>query len=129
MGRAPQVLVVEDDEEIRDVLVELLDDHGYAALGAVHGRDALEKLAALETPPRLILLDLMMPVMDGKTFRLEQLQDPMLRAIPVVVISAFRNVDASLGELQPAGHLKKPLDVPQLLALVERHVRAGDPVA
>jgi CheY-like chemotaxis protein len=126
MLRDPQVLVVEDDEEIREVLLELLEDHGYAALGATNGRDALDKLSVLRALPRLIVLDLMMPVMDGKAFREEQLRTPALQTIPVVVISAFRNLDASVEELRPAGHLKKPLDVPRLLALVQRFVRGSE---
>jgi CheY-like chemotaxis protein len=68
------------------------------------------------------VLDLMMPVMDGKAFREEQLRTPAFQAIPVVVISAFRNLDAILDELRPAGHVRKPLDVPALLALVQRFV-------
>jgi CheY-like chemotaxis protein len=126
MATEPQVLVVEDDEEIRDVLLELLEDHGYTSVGAANGREALDKLFAMATLPRLILLDLMMPVMDGKAFREVQLRTPAIQSIPVLVISAFRNLEASLLELRPNGHLKKPLEVPLLLELVERYVRAQE---
>jgi len=122
MSDEPQIVVVEDDEEIREVLLEVLEEHGYRAVGAVHGRDALDKLRMLSLPPSLILLDLMMPVMDGKAFRQEQLQTAGISAIPVVVISAFRDVDNILGELRPAGFLKKPLELELLLETVQSYV-------
>ncbi len=69
---------------IRESIVEFLDDNGYEAVGASDGREALQKLgASSDAPPCLILLDLMMPVMDGRTFRERQLQLPELAAIPV----------------------------------------------
>ena len=77
---------------IRDSIVEFLDDNGYQAVGASDGRDALDKLTASDPPPCLILLDLMMPIMDGRSFREQQLQTPQLASIPVVVFSAYRDV-------------------------------------
>ena len=77
-----RILVVDDEEMIRDSLIEYLDENGYRAIGAVDGRDALTKLAAVDRRPCVILLDLMMPVMDGQTFRAKQLLDPELAAHP-----------------------------------------------
>lgn len=116
-----RVVVVEDDELIRDSLLEVLEDHGYEAIGASDGREALDKLASLDSPPCLIVLDLMMPGMDGREFRRLQLEDPALKTIPVVVISAFRDLDEIAKELAPAGHFKKPLKLKEFLTIVQTH--------
>ncbi|MEO5766913.1 MAG: response regulator [Polyangia bacterium] len=120
----PRVLVVEDDETIRDTVVEFLDEEGYAAVGAIHGRDALAQLAALNPLPRLILLDLMMPVMDGRSFREQQLKEPALATIPVIVLSALVDSSEQAGQMNVAGHLKKPFSLADLLALVREHCGA-----
>ena len=96
MTTSHRIFVVDDEDMIRDSIVEFLDENGYEAVGAAHGRDALDKLTASEPRPCLILLDLMMPVMDGRSFREEQLQTPELAAIPVVLFSAYRDALASL---------------------------------
>lgn len=115
-----RVLVVEDDAEIRESVLDALTDHGYEVLGATDGRDALEKLASLPSPPCVILLDLMMPVMDGRTFRREQLARPALSHIPVIVVSAHQAARAS-SEMGAAGFLAKPHGLDDLLAAVDRH--------
>ena len=76
MSAPHRVLVVEDEEMIRDSLVEILADSGYDAIAAVDGRDALDKLRTGSPRPCLILLDLMMPIMDGWSFREQQRSDP-----------------------------------------------------
>jgi CheY-like chemotaxis protein len=121
MVSRPRVLVVEDDEDIRESLVEVLLDHGYASTSAVHGLDALRKLKDPAQRPSLILLDLMMPVMDGRAFREHQLSEPALATIPVVVISAFRDQDRMVSSLKPAAFLPKPIDLPALLRAIEVH--------
>jgi len=115
-----RVLVVEDDPEIRDSLVEALTDSGYEAFGAINGQDALRKLAQMDPLPALIVLDLMMPIMDGRSFREEQLREPRLAHIPVIVISAYRDVAYNVRDLNAAGYLKKPLKVRQLIEQIER---------
>lgn len=117
------VLVVDDDPEIRDGIVELLREEGHEAFGAVHGGQALEKLAA-GPRPSLILLDLMMPVMDGVAFRAKQLEDPEIADIPVAVISAFRDVEETAKALGAKAVLKKPIDLSDLFEVVNRY--AGD---
>jgi CheY-like chemotaxis protein len=120
----PRVLVVDDEATIRDTLVDILGDNGYVAVGATDGRDALRKLRAPGAPWAVILLDLTMPVMDGAAFRDEQRRDPALASIPVVVISAYRDVASKAADLQVAAFLSKPLNVPALLALLRTHARA-----
>ncbi|MBA3539856.1 MAG: response regulator, partial [Deltaproteobacteria bacterium] len=99
---------------IRDSMLEILAHHGYHAVGASHGQEALEKLHDGATAPALILLDLMMPVMDGLTFRQEQLRDPEIAAIPVVVISAFKDLGKHERELNAVAMLKKPMKLKDL---------------
>ena len=107
---------------IRESIVECLDDNGYEAVGASDGREALQKLgASADAPPCLILLDLMMPVMDGRTFRERQLQSPQLAAIPVIIFSAYRDLATAASEMNAAGHLEKPLRLPDLLRKVRQH--------
>ena len=121
MNHTHPILVVEDDEDIRETLVDLLQDHGYQALGARDGRDALRTLAAAPTLPCLIVLDLMMPIMDGKTFRDEQLRDPLLSQIPVLVISAYHDAETRGRALNTSMAMKKPLDLDRFLDLVQQN--------
>lgn len=120
------VLVVDDDRDIRDSLIETLEDHGYQASGAANGAEAL---AMLRSSPRpcLILLDLMMPVMDGRGFREEQLKNPAWADIPVVVISAYGNVEAQAQELATA-FVRKPVSTRPLIDVVRRYC-GGEPVS
>ncbi len=115
------ILVVDDEEMIRDSLIEYLDENGYRAIGAVDGRDALAKLAAPDRRPCVILLDLMMPIMDGKTFRTQQLRDPALAGIPVIVLSAYHGVAKWASELKLPDHLSKPFKLEELLRLIHKH--------
>lgn len=114
------VLVVDDDPDIRETLIEVLEDHGHRAIGAANGNEALEQLRRIAHEPCLILLDLMMPGMDGRTFRELQLSDPVLSPIPVIVVSAFRDVSETAAALGAAGHVKKPIGLKDLIAMVEQ---------
>jgi CheY-like chemotaxis protein len=106
------ILVVDDDRDVRNVLTLLLQAEGYRVATAANGRDALDYLNR-GGHPDLILLDLMMPVMDGFRFRYAQQQDPDLARIPVVVVSACSEAD-SLG----VTHVPKPVPFEQLLDVV-----------
>ena len=120
------VLVVDDSDAIRDSLGDLLEDHGYAVTSAENGQLALERLRA-GLRPRAILLDLMMPVMDGWEFRRAQVGDPDLKGIPVIVITAFGPPATALAsELPGVNMIAKPLSVPALLAALERLCTARD---
>jgi CheY-like chemotaxis protein len=109
-------LVVDDDYDIRGMLTQVLELEGYHVVAASNGREALTKLRA-GPRPFLILLDLMMPIMNGWEFRAEQDRDAALRGIPVVVLTGrggTENVEAA----RAAGHLMKPVELKVLLATV-----------
>jgi DNA-binding response OmpR family regulator len=113
------ILLVEDDEGIRTVLIEFLTDEGYIACGAEHGGDALALLQAATVTPRLILLDLMMPFMNGWEFRTRQQANPDWATIPVVVLTASPALLDEYGPMDVAGLLAKPIDFDSLLAVVQ----------
>jgi len=115
------VLVVEDDADIRQALVEILEDHGFGAVGVRHGGEALDYLTRAQVLPCVILLDLMMPVMDGASFRAAQRLDPRLCAIPVVVLSAYRDLDRQADGLDAVSVLNKPPSVRELVSVIHAH--------
>jgi CheY-like chemotaxis protein len=114
------ILIVDDDADIREALVDVLTDHGYPAHAVAHGAAALAALKG-GMRPCLILLDLMMPVMDGITFRQHQLADPDLEQLPVLVISAGNDLSLHAQALGAVESLRKPIDLDKLLAAVARH--------
>jgi CheY-like chemotaxis protein len=118
--RAPEcpVLIVEDDADLREMMAQLLTLEGYAAQTVANGRDALSYLEQGHHPD-LILLDLMMPIMDGWEFRRRQRDNPSLAHVPVVVLSALDQARAA--DLGGAAFLKKPLDFDRLLELVRQY--------
>ena len=116
--RTGHILVVEDDQDIRESVVEVLEDEGYQVSAAADGREALERLHGAEPRPDLFLLDLMMPVMNGLQFREEQLRRPELAEIPVVVVTADVNARAKSESLRAVEFVQKPLKVQPLLDLV-----------
>jgi CheY-like chemotaxis protein len=121
----PSILIVDDDLDIREALSDTLEDQGYRVFTAANGRDALRLLRGGEVAPSLILLDLMMPVMDGYTFLDERRRDPALAAIPVAVITAGNRIDPiRLGGAVPV--IPKPIQLPQLAAVMEQ-LGAGGP--
>ncbi len=113
------VLLVEDDLDVAEAILDVLMDEGYQVAHATNGREALELLRAPPVPS-LILLDMMMPEMDGAQFREAQLQDPRLAQIPVFVLSADRAVAEKAHHLGALGFMMKPLGPEQLIAIVER---------
>jgi two-component system response regulator ResD len=115
----PVVLVVDDDGEIRHAVVDFLEDEGFEAIGASNGEQALEILSDLEHPPALILLDLMMPGMDGWTFcRLRQ-GIQMLKETPVIAMSAAHVLELR-EPLRVDALLPKPFEPKQLAWLAAR---------
>jgi len=114
------LLIVEDDEATRGALSLILEAEGYQVSSAANGQEAMEQLAENELPC-LILLDLMMPVMDGWEFRNRQRKDPELRAIPVIILSADGNVRQKAASLGATDYLQKPIDFDSLLAKIERY--------
>ena len=99
---------------------DLLRERGYEALGASDGIEALDSLSS-RSPWSLIFLDLMMPNMDGFAMRQQQLADPALSTIPVVVVSATTDVPQAAKSLDAVGYFVKPARLTDLLAMVERY--------
>jgi CheY-like chemotaxis protein len=116
------ILVVEDDRDLRDSLCEALKLEGYAAICAENGQVALRHLAT-GAKPCVILLDLMMPVMDGWTFRAEMLKDPALAEIPVIVMTAAAATRAAAVDSQAI--LYKPLHMGTVVDVVQEHCPNG----
>jgi len=114
------VLVVEDDDDLREVVMQTLARSGFRALGACDGQEALDVLTR-EPEPCLVLLDLMMPRMSGWEFRRRQLADPHLAQLPVVVMTATQTLDEAA--IHADDILRKPLSLATLLAAVERYAR------
>jgi CheY-like chemotaxis protein len=117
---APTILVVDDDVDIRDAICLILEHSGYRAVGAANGEEALGLLRASGRID-LILLDMMMPVMDGWGFRSSQPDGPAFVQIPVIVLTGDGRASAKAEAIGAAGYLRKPLDLDDLLALVARH--------
>jgi CheY-like chemotaxis protein len=112
------VLVVEDDPRVRDALRALLAARGHRVAAAGNGREALNYLRT-HRPPRVILLDLMMPTMSGWEFRRQQRQDAALAAIPVVLCSGVEDVAAEAALVGADYHLAKPVQPDELVAAVD----------
>jgi len=116
------VLVIEDDYATRDSITQALASEGFRVLGSGDGADALAKLATVQ--PCLILLDLMMPRMDGWQFMEELRVHPGVSRIPVVVVSAYGTRDG-VRSVGAADYLRKPFEFPVLLDFVGRYCRLG----
>jgi len=122
MDKQPAVLVVEDDDAIRDVLEAALADEGYAVRAVRHGQAALETLRA--SPPDLVLLDLMLPVLDGWAFLEERLRLGLAPATRIVVLSASRRAHTLDRErLGVWAVVAKPFELDDLLTTVDGAVR------
>jgi CheY-like chemotaxis protein len=117
--RCRSVLIVEDDDDIRMTLKDIIEDEGYPTATAANGQEALDELAHTERPPCLILLDLMMPVMNGSEFLSALRADDMLAPIPVVVVSAW----AGEAHVTPGaqGFMRKPVDLSTLIEVIRRY--------
>ncbi|MGZ3425281.1 MAG: response regulator, partial [Polyangia bacterium] len=125
-AHAKSVLVVEENREILEAVTHVLEHEGYVAVPTSNGLEALHYLEA-NPPPDLILLDLILPVMDGQQFLKEQKARPTLAQIPVAIFSAGRGLEPQAYEIEVAGHIEKPLDLDHLRSTVRR--LAGDPRA
>jgi CheY-like chemotaxis protein len=119
-AKAETVFVVDDDREVRESLRTLLQLDGYKVKTARDGQHALEQLRD-GLRPCIILLDLMMPGMDGRHFRAEQLRDPELAHIPVLIFSRHHDPQENAASLGPAAHLRKPAYIDTVLQLIEAH--------
>lgn len=121
MGKC--ILVVEDDVELRQSIGELLEIKGYTVLLASQGLEALTLLERESGLPDLILLDLMMPLMNGGEFLKAMRANSKFTALPVVVMSAG---GAKIDSSQANAWLRKPFRMAELITMVERHCGPSD---
>jgi CheY-like chemotaxis protein len=120
-----RLLLVDDEAAIVEALQDILSDEGYAVEAAFNGEEALQRLRI--TRPDLMLMDLMMPVMDGRELLRRVRQDPALKDLPVVVMSAGRITDE---ERQAASAtLAKPFELDLLLETLQKHLPETEPGA
>jgi DNA-binding response OmpR family regulator len=112
------ILVVDDDPAIREVVADILALADYGVKTASNGVEALEDIRT--DPPAAVLLDLMMPVMDGWEFLRQFRADTLWAAVPVAIMSAARDGNIAASELGAQAFLPKPFDLDAVLTLVER---------
>lgn len=123
-GAPKLVMVVDDDADARETIQLVLECSGYQVIAASDGVDALRQLAEIGTLPRVILLDLRMPVMGGEHFRREQRRNPKFADVPVVVMSGDTNVSARAKDMEIQHFVVKPVSLDVLLEIVGRHFAA-----
>jgi CheY-like chemotaxis protein len=116
------ILLVEDDCDIREMLVQALASEGYSTLEAANGQEALDILERQDVHPCLVLLDLMMPVLNGWGFlkALKKENADILASLPVYIVSAAGENEGE-AERQASGFMKKPVDLDQLFKIVESY--------
>ncbi len=112
------VLIVEDESVIREAIAEVLDEEGFDVIEAQNGEEGLAMMR--DKAPMGVLLDINMPVMDGWEFREQQMLDPALSKIPVIVITAGWRCAEVIQRMYPEGCLAKPFKIEALLNEVNR---------
>lgn len=115
-----RLLLVEDDADLREALREALETSGYEVECAQNGREALDYLERSE-PPCVVILDLMMPVMNGWEFREAQSRNEKIAHIPIVILTAGDRADLKAQSLRADDYLRKPIQFETLLRVVERY--------
>jgi CheY-like chemotaxis protein len=120
MTMSNAVLVVDDEDDVREALAALIERWGFEVVTAGSGREALETLPRLR--PRLVLLDLTMPDINGWSVRAAMLADPSLASIPVVLLSGVADAPLQSKVLQTEDLLTKPIDVEKLRELLSAHL-------
>ena len=126
-GSSRRILVVDDDPDLAEVLDRVLEKSGYLVTWAKNGQEALRALRDKQHLLDVVLLDLMMPVMNGWEFRAEQLKDPSLSNIPVVVFSGHGKLDQNAVAIGAVANLRKPIGLHELLTVLDQifESRAG----
>jgi CheY-like chemotaxis protein len=120
-----RILLVEDDADIRESVKEVLEDEGYTLAEAGNGREALEQLRTASALPDLILLDLMMPTMNGIEFQQELVLNPAWAEIPIVVLSADADARVKAEVIRAADVIDKPVELDRLFQTVARTIRTS----
>jgi CheY-like chemotaxis protein len=120
-SHATRVLVVDDDAAIREFLRDLLGLEGYVVEEAANGAEAVERVRA--DPPSAVLTDLMMPILSGAEATSRLKSDPATACIPILAMSAGRNLTAMSSAVPADGFVAKPFDLPLLVAALARHTQ------
>ncbi len=115
------ILIIDDDRDTRESLAEVLADHGFSTATAANGEEGIRM--ALDHRPRLVLLDLMMPVMSGWDVRPAMKRIPEVCDIPIVVLSGVDDVHHQVTYLDVDGYLRKPVDLKILVEVVRGYCR------
>ena len=121
MNSEQYVLLVEDDLDISESIQTILEEEKYKVECTFNGKEALEYLATAEVPPSLILLDIMMPYMNGYEFREAQLKNPKIADIPTVILSAGTE-QQDIDKLHFTQFIKKPLDLDTLIDVLKNNI-------
>ncbi|MDD4975167.1 MAG: response regulator [Bacteriovorax sp.] len=121
MGLDQYILLVEDDLDISEAIQSILEEEKYKVKCTFNGKEALDYLTTAEKTPSLILLDIMMPQMNGYEFREAQLQDPRIANIPTIILSAAGKYE-NIEKLNFKECLKKPLDLETLIDVVKKNI-------
>lgn len=116
-----KILTVDDDEDIRSTLTEMLQEEGYETVWAKNGQVALDYLKAAPDNelPDLVLLDYMMPIMNGRDFNLEKQKIERLKHIPVVMMTANGNLMNVMENVETSGYMSKPMDIETVVKMVK----------
>ncbi|HEX8791167.1 MAG TPA: response regulator [Polyangiaceae bacterium] len=125
MATSPTILLVDDDLDLREAAAEALEDAGYSVVRADDGRRALDEMTRGGLRPDLILLDMMMPNLDGWGFRVAQKQVPDIARIPVVALTAYALTEDERDQLDAAAILRKPVALEELMQAVESVARTA----
>jgi CheY-like chemotaxis protein len=127
MAESPGVCIVDDDADIREAMRLVLEMSGYAVTEAADGAAALDVLRSAAPLPCCIILDLMMPGMNGWEFREQQRADPRIASVPVIILSGVHDLSAKAREIGAADQLQKPIELAQLLDAVGRQCAPARP--
>jgi CheY-like chemotaxis protein len=124
IGQAPRILVVDDDAAIREFLRDLLGSEGYEVEEAANGLEAVERVRT--NPPSAVLMDLMMPVLSGAEATSKLKSDPTTAAVPILAMSAGRNLATMANGVPADGFVSKPFDLSRLVEVLARHARPAN---
>jgi CheY-like chemotaxis protein len=125
VARKRVILIIDDDREVRAALEESLGDEGYAVVSASDGDEALSRLRGMAEKPDVLILDLMMPKLDGWQFRQQQLSDPELAGIATVVLTADQSAQPESIRGERVVFVRKPVHLDKLLDAIERVGTSG----
>ena len=124
IGTLPRILVVDDDAAIREFLRDLLGSEGYEVDEAVNGAEAVERVRT--NPPSAVLMDLMMPILSGAEATSKLKGDPSTAGVPILAMSAGRNLATMATRIPADGFVSKPFDLSRLVEVLAEHTRRAN---